>query len=402
MKYKVKNEGFNFIHDDNLLETLLIDRDVDNPEMLLNLTEDCVHDGMLFTNMKEAIELYKESVLGAERTCRIHIPVDSDCDGFTSAAIITNYTQDLCQAEGIEADITYSLHKGKEHGIVLSELDLDDFDLLIVTDAGSNDIVQSKKLSELGINVLILDHHTIEEVNDYAIVVNCKDGTYPNRNLSGAGVVYKFCKEVDRELGYDFANNYLDLFALGNIADGMDLRSYETRYLCLKGVEKFVDNNLYLQEVVEKQAFSIGDSLNITKVGWFIAPLINAVVRTGTYEEKVDVFRALIGEEETREYTPRKSKNNQNPIAETQSLQKTMARECVNIKARQDAKVKKGLELLKQQVDDEKLDNRKVLIVNGSEDLDKNFTGLVANKFASAYNKPVIILRERAFYEVNT
>jgi single-stranded-DNA-specific exonuclease len=301
--------------------------------------------------------------------------------------------------------ITYTLHEGKEHGIVLKELEGYEFDLLIIPDAGTNDVKDAKKIADDNVDIIVLDHHEIDKklkligdgamatYNPYATIVNCKDGEYPNDTLAGVGVTYKFCKEYDKLMGYDFADKYLDLVAVGTIADAMDLRAYETRYLVLEGLKNV--NNTFLKEIIEKQSFSIQGELNIMKAGWYIAPLINAVVRVGEMEEKIDTFKALLEVEETREYKPRKSKNNPEPQVEVQSLQKFMARCAVNIKARQDKLVKKGVEEINGKIKEKGLAENKVLIVDGTDILEKTFTGLVANKLAEAYKRPVILLKQK-------
>src|SRR3712207_6387999 len=130
-------------------------------------------------------------------------------------------------------------------------------------------------------------------------------------------------------------------------------------------------------------------------VGWYIAPLINAVVRSGTQEEKEDTFKALIGVNELREYKPRKSKNNPNPQIQQQPLQEFMARVCKNVKGRQDREVKKGLIELNKKITEKKLNDNKILVVDCENIIDKTFTGLMANKLTSQYKKPVIVLRKK-------
>lgn len=389
MKFISLNTGYDFIHEENLLQTLLINRGVEDPDRLLNLTEEEVHDGMLFKNMDEGLEMLHNHV---KSDSNIHMILDSDTDGITSAAIIYSYIKNISPNN----KITYSLHKGKEHGIILDELTGYEYDLLIVTDAGSNDINECQTLKEQGIDVLILDHHDLEKENPYAIVINCKDGQYPNETLAGAGVTYKFCKEYDKKYKKRYADRYLDLLALGCIGDLVDLRNYETRYLVLKGLERFAKHNKFLQEIVEKQDYSLQGKVTIKGVGWFISPLFNAVIRMGEQEDKINIFRALIGEQEDIEYQPRrKSKNDPKPPIEIHSLQKTMARLCGNIKGTQDRNVKKGVELINNKIKSNSIDDNKILMVDVTEELDSNFTGLVANKLASEYKRPTILLRKK-------
>lgn len=390
MKYKALYNSNDFINEENLLERLLINRNVIDPQRLLTLSEKEIHSGMLFKNMDKALEIFHKHILNNNTV--IHIIVDSDNDGLASAALIYQYIKDL----NINIKVTYSLHSGKQHGIILEELEKYKFDLLIVPDAGTNDFRSSRILYDKNIDILILDHHNIQQENKYATVINCKDGQYPNDTLSGAGVVYKFCKEYDIKYNYNFADKYLDLLSLGCIGDMCDLRNYETRYLVLKGLNQFGKYNNFLQEIMDKQDYSLKNKITIMGVGWYISPLLNAVIRIGTYEEKLNVFRALIEEQEEIEYQPRrKSKDDPKPDIEIHSLQKTMARICGNLKAKQDTLVKKGVELLNAKIKEKNLDKSKILIVDCTDILENTFTGLVANKLAEYYKRPVILLRKK-------
>lgn len=365
------------------MHRLLKSRGVEDPEKFLNVDESCVHDGLLLKNMKEGLELFHGHI---RNNSNIHVQVDTDTDGMTSAAFIINYIQKINQ----NITVTYTLHTGKQHGIKLDRLKDYEFDLLIVPDAGTNDVDESKALCEKGIDVLIIDHHDIERENPYATIINCKDGQYPNPTLSGCGMVYKFCKEYDKQYGYDFADMMLDLVAVGTIADSMDLRNYETRYLTLKGLEQLNSGgNQFFQEIIKRNEYQFQGGVNITKVGWYLAPLINATIRSGTEQEKLDVFKALLGVEEFREY-----KKNNKSETELQSLQEFMARQVSNIKSRQDREVKKAVEKLHKKIKYNKLDENKILFVDGTNELEDTFSGLVANKLATEYKRPTLILRK--------
>jgi single-stranded-DNA-specific exonuclease len=389
LKYTSLYRGYDFIHEENLLQTLLINRDVSEPDRLLNLSDKEIHDGMLLKNMKQGLELLHKHI---NDNSVIHIIVDSDNDGISSAGIIYLYIKDIKP----NIKITYSLHKGKEHGIILGEITEYKYNLLIVPDAGTDNIEESKTLSDKGIDILVLDHHDIEKDNSYATVINCKDGQYPNNTLSGAGIVYKFIKEYDKKYNIKYADRYLDLLALGCIGDVVDLRNFETRCLVLKGIENFAKYNEFLQALVNQQEYSLQGAITIKGIGWYIVPLLNAVIRVGEPEDKINVFRALIGEQEDIEYQPRrKKKDDPLPPIEIHSLQQTMARICVNLKSKQDRLVKKGVEELNEKITSQGLDNNKILIVDVTNELDSTFTGLVANKLSNDYKRPSILLRKK-------
>ena len=96
---------------------------------------------------------------------KISIIVDCDCDGYTSAAIISNYIYDIKGDYYTENFISWFMHEGKQHGLSDAMDFIEDMgpDLVIIPDAGSNDIDQLRLLDNKGIDVIILDHHEIEE-----------------------------------------------------------------------------------------------------------------------------------------------------------------------------------------------------------------------------------------------
>ena len=380
------NKGYDLITEDELLDILLKNRGVENPKELLNINGSVLHDGILFKNMERGLNMLNWHI---ENNSKIHIIDDVDQDGLTSATIIHNYIKNINN----NIDITHSMNDNKIHGIIVKNLEQYEFDLLIIPDAGTSDVKQSKELIETrDVDILILDHHTIEEDNPYAIVINCQDGQYPNPTLSGAGVVYKFIKEYDKKYGLDFAENDLDLVAIGIVGDSMDLRNYETRYLAIEGLKKI--NNNFIKEFLIKNKKE-EESINFEFVGWKIAPFINAVTRIGTQEEKMDLINAFLGIEDLREYQPRrKKKTDDKPPVEIHTLQKTMVRESNNIKSRQDKLVTKSMEQLIEIIETQKLNNNKVIIVDATDILEKSFTGLVANKLTNIYKRPIIILKK--------
>ena len=91
-----------------------------------------------------------------------------------------------------------------------------DFKFIIVPDAGSNDYELHKELKDRGIDILVMDHHEAEYVSEDACVINNQLSDYPNKELSGVGVTWQFCRYLDRLLGTSYADYYIDLVALGN------------------------------------------------------------------------------------------------------------------------------------------------------------------------------------------
>lgn len=111
--------------------------------------------------------------------------------------------------------------------------------LVITPDSSSNEVAEHISLQAMNIDVIVLDHHEApHDLTDPAIIVNNHMCDYPNKGLSGVGIVYKFCKVLDSVLKVSYADDFLDLVALGMVADMMDMRELETRYLTWKGMQQ--------------------------------------------------------------------------------------------------------------------------------------------------------------------
>jgi single-stranded-DNA-specific exonuclease len=164
------------------------------------------------------------------------IIVDADCDGFTSSAILINYLHDLFPA-WVENHVKWFIHEGKQHGLndCIDYALGGGFSLVCCPDSSSNDYEEHRLLKENNISCLVLDHHEADKIDENAIIINNQLSDYPNKHLSGAGVTWQFCRYLDELFNSNYANNYLDLVALGNDADMMSLRSFETKHLIQKG-----------------------------------------------------------------------------------------------------------------------------------------------------------------------
>ena len=387
--YNIKNKC-NFNQELNYLEVILKSSGIKNVKEFLNVNIKHTYSYNLLSNINEAIECLIKHI---NKNNKIHIIVDSDCDGYTSAAILYNYLSLIYNKN----NISWNVHLNKEHGIILEELKKYDYDLLIVPDGGSNDFKEHEIIYKQGKDIIILDHHNYEKKETKAIIVNNQGCNYPNKELSGAGIVYKYCQALDDKFNIEISNKYLDLVALGMIADMCDMRELETRYYTLEGLKEENRHNLLIKEMAEKYTEEMKLGHTITSYGWAIAPKINGVTRYGKEDEQKDLFRAFIGEMEDIEYQPRrKNKDDPKPPKEIHSLQKTMARVAGNVKARQDTQVRKFMKEIDEQIVHQKLENDKVIILDGTDVLEKkSVSGLVANKLVSKYRRPIIILKRQ-------
>lgn len=318
---------------------------------------------------------------------KIHIQIDSDCDGYTSAALLINYLNCICPSF-VQNNISYSLHKNKQHGIDIQAFDTNTTGLVIAPDSSSNEYEIHQSLKEKGIDVLVIDHHEAEKVSEYACVINNQLCDYPTKSLSGVGMVYKFCCYLDSLLQVDYASQFLDLVALGCVADMMDLRDFETKHLISMGMEQI--RNPYFKGMIAKQNYSLGNTITPVRIAFYIAPYINAVTRSGTMNEKLILFEAML-DFKGYELIP-STKRGCSGQMETRVEQ--ACRNCTNIKNRQTKTRDASLEIIEQIIEDKHLLENQILVVtlDKKHSIEKNLAGLIANQLMSKYQKPTLIL----------
>ncbi|MEQ6356522.1 DHH family phosphoesterase [Lysinibacillus sp. M3] len=374
---------------DDFLEVILGNRGIRDKESFLEpKASNEIHYSNLH-NMKEAVALFKEienrgRVEGGK--IRVALIIDSDIDGNTSSAILTSYIETLFP----HIELIFLFHEGKQHGITedkmkeIVELHKEiALDLLIVADAGTSDYRQQYLISEEHeIPILILDHHEAENgESEFALVVNNQlSDNYPNKALSGVGIVYKFLQALDDEYGYMEAEQYLDLVALGNIADSMDLKSPETRYLVYEGLKNI--RNEFLKEIILKQ---IGDFKRVYPhtMAFGVIPKMNGIIRVGKPEEKVDLFNAFRGIEQAT-VNPRTKKS--------ETLPQKVTRQCVNAHKRQKTMREKWVVKIKEQIVEKNLHENAFLLIELEESFDRDLGGYLAGALAGEYRKPVLML----------
>jgi single-stranded-DNA-specific exonuclease len=322
------------------------------------------------------------------------IQIDSDCDGYTSSALLINYLNCLFPAF-VRNHIYYRVHDGKQHGIILNTIPKE-VKLVIAPDSSSNDYKEHEILHQQNVDVLVIDHHEAEKISDYACVINNQLCDYPTKSLSGVGMVYKFCSYLDELLNVDYSNSFLDLVALGMIADMMDLKDYETKHLITCGLENIY--NPFFKGMVKTQEYSLKNNVDIMGVAFYIAPYINAVVRMGTQEEKLTLFESML-DFKGYELIP-STKRGCSGQKETRVEQ--ACRICVNVKNKQTKARDSALEEIKTLIKENNLLQNKVLIVKlDSLNINKNLTGLIANQLMAEYQRPVLLLNKGVYTPEN-
>lgn len=353
----------------------------------LDVTKEDIPDPLLLKNMENGVKMLISHI---QKGHKIMVQIDSDCDGFTSAAVLLNYLNCLFPSY-VQNNIFYRPHTEKQHGIIFDTVP-SDVKLVIAPDSSSNDYDVHQQLQERGIDVLVLDHHNAPEgESKYACVINNQLCDYPTKSLSGVGIVYKFCSYIDKLLGQNFANNYLDLVALGMIADVMELKDYETRYLINQGMLNI--KNPFFKGLCAKDTYHFSPGIPVTPkaIAWNIAPAVNAVARMGSFDEKLLLFESML-EHKAYNSIPSTKRGHK---GEYETVVEQACRNCTNIRNKQNRARDASLEIIERLIKEESLLENQILVIKMDKKklVDKNITGLIANKLIS-YNKPILILNE--------
>ena len=380
----------------NYTVELLKERGLTEEEIQYFLTvpdDSYLEDPILLDNIDQALALFKLMV-HASKDETIAVVVDSDVDGFTSAAIFIQYLRKFNK----EVNIVPILHKGKGHGLSDTYEDVADTypSYVVLPDAGSNDYEYMEKLimereGDIIPSFLILDHHIVEpdtKFCDRSVIVNNQlSSNYQNKDLCGAGVTWQFCRYVDRHESTNYANEFVDLAALGLISDMMSMLSLENRYIVHTGLSNI--QNYFFKALCEKQSYSMGGKLNPITIAFYITPLINAMIRTGTQEEKERCFLAFIDGHQMVPCQKRGAKGTYEEVAIES------ARECTNARTKQNRILDKAVEELEIKIAKHDLLSNKVLFVRLEEDdqFPPELNGLVAMKLSAKYKKPTIVAR---------
>ena len=373
-----------------MLNRVLINRGVPINELrhYMNTTDRDINDFLSLgeDDLKQAA-VHLCNTIQEDKSCLII--VDADCDGYTSSAILINYLHHWVPS-WTERKLKWFLHSGKQHGLSDCIEEALCYDLIICPDSSSNDYDYHQRLSDAGIPVIVLDHHEAPEKSQYATIINNQLSDYPNKDLSGAGVTWQFCRYLDHMLEDDYANELLDLNALGNCGDMMSMLSIETKHLINKGFLTENIKNPFIYHMAQKNAFKLGNEITPMGAAFYIVPFVNAMVRSGTQEEKDILFRAMLNHkafEKTAEIKYNK------PTGKEITVVERAISVCEAVKRRQTKVETDTMEFIEKKIKENNMMEHKVLLfLLEPGQVDRNVAGLVANKIMAKYQRPCCIL----------
>lgn len=364
------------------MQTVLHNRVIEEWEEYLNLNKANRDSYLILDNINKATELFDKHFQNKDP---IGILMDNDVDGVTSATLMYKYIKALDE----DYDVRMYVHKkNKSHGLSDRDFDIDDIKLLIVPDAGTNDIAEHKELFKKGISCICLDHHhaSVDISTSPAVIVNNQTShLYPNKGCCGASITLEFCRALDSLYWEDISDNFLDLVAVGNVCDIMPLTEFETRAVVNEGLEQI--NNKMLKQIIKAQDFSMKGKINPHTVGFYVGPLVNAFIRLATYEERQLLIKAFCEiEDETFLYTKRGE-----DFPTEENIYEHVVRLMQSYKGKQDRmrkKVQPQLVAMGNNTD-------KVAIIDATGIIDTGLTGVVAIRVAEDLNAPTLLLQRR-------
>ena len=247
---------------EEIIKTLLELRNINGDKEIaefLSPKPQTAHDPFLLLNMEEGVDLILSEI---DKGTKICIYGDYDADGVTSVCILEGFLRQLTDnlTHYIPSRFTdgYGLNKD-----AIRRIFDDGAGLLITVDCGSVSKDEVAYAMELGMKVVVTDHHTIDSVKADCILINPKqkECNYPYKNLAGCGVAFKLAQaiRIRKNMPKSTLNSFLDFVAIGTIADivplkdenrtmvkyGLDIINRKTRMSISKLAEGISLNHVY-------------------------------------------------------------------------------------------------------------------------------------------------------------
>ena len=370
--HRIEEKDINKICEENnlskLVSSILISRQITSKEDIrkfLNPTREDFHNPFLMPDMEKAVERILKAIETQEKTI---IYGDYDVDGITSITVLKKFLEE----RGLQVGQYIPNRLNEGYGLnkeAVKKIAEQGYKLIITVDCGISCIEEIKYATELGLEVIVTDHHEpAEELPKCLAVVDAKrkDNQYPFNQLAGVGVVFKLIQAISIKLNLDNKEylKYLDIVCVGTISDIVPLVD-ENRVITKLGLKLVpISKNIGLRTLLASTGYK---EVNSTTISFGIAPRINACGRMGEEKEALRLF--LTNDlHEAKEITERL--NNYN--LERQETEKRIFKQAL------------------EQIENGEKD--KSCIVLGQEGWHHGIIGIVASKVTDIYFKPSILI----------
>ena len=272
-----------------LVAMVLAARGVDSPRKAQACLDcDCpMPDPFRMRDMDLAAGRLGVAIARGEKIC---VFGDYDVDGITATCLLT----DFIRSSGGDC-IPYIPGRLEEgyglNPIAIRQLHQQGVKLIVTVDCGITAVEEARLCAELGIDLVITDHHECKQELPQAVAVvdaHRKDCAYPHKDLSGVGVAFKLasalCGSQEQVL-----ENYADMVCLGTVADVMPLTG-ENRVFVSRGLEALRNTRRPGILALMKQAGCDRNDMTANSVGYTLAPRINAAGRMGQIDLAIELF----------------------------------------------------------------------------------------------------------------
>lgn len=355
-------------------------KDLRSIDSFINPTLDKLHNPRLMKDMEEGVKLVKDSIQKGEK---IRIVGDYDQDG--NSAILT-LLKGIRRCKGrVDYVIPHRIRDG--YGLnerIVREAKEDGVNLLITCDNGISALEPVKLAKNLGMKVIITDHHDVGFVEDedgrknYLLpeadaIINPKrqDCKYPFKNLSGAGVAFKFVQALYEEFNIDMDESYelLEFVAMGTVCDVVELID-ENRIIVTEGLKRINNTqNIGLKALIRATGLE-GKDINTYSLGFILGPCVNASGRLDSAEMAVELF-----------------------LTEDENLASLYAEELYKLNEERKQMTEKGFEKAVDQIEQKGYDKEKVIVIY-EPSIHESIAGIIAGRIKDRYYRPTILLTQ--------
>ena len=349
-----------------LVERVLVSRGItERDEVAMSLGIGLpTYDPFMMKDMDKAVNRINKALENKE-----HITVfgDYDVDGLTSAFILSDWLEN----KGAPCDVYIPEREGEGYGMnrdALEKIAEEGTTLIVSVDNGINAVEEAKAAGEMGMEMVVTDHHTPGAVlPDCCAVVDPhrEDCPYPNKNLAGVGVAFKLLCALEGGNESRLIEKYGDMLSLGTIADVCEVTGENRRLLTECEPVLRSTKNYGLRALSAKCSCpepTLGD------IGFRLGPRLNAAGRMGSAIEALKLLKSA---------DPAVAEMNADFLCQANSRRQSV-----------ETKIVSEAEML---VEDEDIENNRGLVLY-SEEWKLGVLGIVASKLADKYGIPVIML----------
>jgi single-stranded-DNA-specific exonuclease len=360
---------------DPAVARLLCQRGLADPELagrFLNPCLDHLHDPMLLADMRVAVERIMAALARKER---IAIHGDYDVDGVTSTVILRR------ALELLGGDVVHFIPERLKDGyglqpIAIERLHADGVALVISVDCGIRGADAARRARELGVDLIITDHHEPDtDLPPALAVINPKraDCRYPDKHLAGVGVALKLVQALCAHAGRNnLLPGFIKVAAIGTLADVVPLVG-ENRVIAKLGLDLLTKgpHKVGLRSLLDVCGLT-GKTIDSYHIGFMLAPRVNAAGRMGTPDIAT---RLLLAQDES--------------MAE-EARQLALQLDGENVKRQEEeAEILAAAKKIVQT--DPDVGARSILVVSG-DGWHRGVIGIVASKLVDAFHRPAIVL----------